>query len=264
MSVLRIESAENPRIKAASLLVKDKSARTKSGLAMIENAVMVKEALSCRVRIRQVFFDERQYENNALLANECERAGAGIFIVSERVMKKLTALEAPQGVSAVIEMNSLPKADISKKGRFIVCEKMSDPGNLGTVIRTADAMGFDGVVLSKGSVDAYSPKVMRATMGSIFRTPLLTEVDIATAVDTLKSSGNITLAAVLNPKAQPADAIDVTGSVAILIGNEAAGLSEEAVNAADMCAYISMSGKAESLNAAVAASIFMWIFRKSK
>lgn len=262
MPVLRIESVDNPRIKSVSMLVKDRGARVKSGLAVIENAVMVEEALSCGVTLKQVFFDEKNYQSNALLAEKCASFGAEVFTVTERVMKKLTALEAPQGVTAVFEMKSMPKADISKKGRYILCERMSDPGNLGTVIRTADAMGFDGVILSKGSVDVYSPKVMRATMGSIFRTPVLTDIGVTEAVDRLKSSGNITLAAVLNPQAKPADEIEVTDCVAILIGNEAAGLSEEAINAADKCVYIPMSGKAESLNAAVAASVFMWIFRK--
>lgn len=262
MPVLRIDSAENQRIKAVSALVKDKSARVKNGLAVIENAVMVNEALSCGIALKQVFFDEKHFKNNALLAEKCESAGADVFIVSERVMKKLTALETPQGVSAVIEMNSLPKADISKKGRYILCERMSDPGNLGTVIRTADAMGFDGVILSNGSVDVYSPKVVRATMGSIFRTHVLTDVDIVSCIRELKKTGNTVIAAVLNPEAMSADEINVTDGVAVLIGNEAAGLSEEAIKEADICGYIPMAGKAESLNAAVAASVFMWIFRR--
>ena len=91
---------------------------------------------------------------------------------------------------------------------------------------------------------------------------MVTDIGVTEAIDRLKSSGNVTLAAVLNPQAKPADEIEVTDSVAILIGNEAAGLSEEAINAADKCVYIPMSGKAESLNAAVAASVFMWIFRR--
>lgn len=261
MPVLRIDSPENPRVKQVSALLKDRSARVRNGMAVIENEVMLREALSCGIAVEQVFFDEMQADKYSELIGLFEATRAEVFIVSERVMNKLTALETPQGVSAVIDLKSLPRVDIRKDGKYIVCERMSDPGNLGTVIRTADAMGFDGVILSSGSVDTFSPKVIRATMGSIFRLPVLADADLKEAAITFRQNGVTTIAAVLNEKAAPANTVTVPDGVAVFIGNEAAGLRTETVALTDISAYIPMAGKAESLNAAVAASIFMWIFR---
>lgn len=261
MSIKVIESPDNAQVRQVAALLKDRGERAEKGRMVIENPVMLREALSTGVRVTEVFFDDRILTDQEELVRRCEAAGVQVFSVTPRALKKLSALETPQGVTAVIDTATLPKVDLRPGGRYILCERMSDPGNLGTVIRTADAMGFDGVILSKGSVDAYSPKVVRATMGSFFRLPILTNADLSQVTTACRKNGIVTLAAVLDDKAKPAQEIVADKGVAVLVGNEAAGLSEEAVHMADHTAYIPMAGKAESLNAAVAAAIFMWLFR---
>ncbi len=258
----RIESPENPRIRAVARFLKDRAYRREQGKAVLENPVMLREALSAGVKVEDVFFSETSAKEDGNLVALCETHGIPIFSVSDRVMKKLSALETPQGVSAVIDLASLPKMTLYPEGRYVVCERMSDPGNLGTVIRTADAMGFDGVILSKGSVDVFSPKVIRATMGSFFRVPVMTEADLPAILGKCKEKGILSVAAVLDDKAKPAQTVAPVKGIAVLIGNEATGLSRETVSLCDQTAYIPMTGRTESLNAAVAAAIFMWIFRK--
>ena len=262
MSFYRIDSPDNARVKAVCALQRERSEREKQGRLVIENPVMLAEALSCGVTVNEAYFDDRCLSEHEKLASDCEKKGVQVFSVSDRVMKKLSALEAPQGVCAVLERASLPTVDLHTGGRYLVCERMSDPGNLGTVIRTADAMGFDGIVLSKGSVDATSPKVIRATMGSYFRLPVLTDVDLPAFLATCRGLSIKTLAAVLDKNARPADTISAENGVAVLIGNEASGLLPSTASLCDMTAYIPMSGRAESLNAAVAAAIFLWLFRR--
>lgn len=261
LSVNRIDSPENLRVRQIAALLKKRSERAKQGLMVIENPVMLQEALSCGIRVTAAFFDDRCLTERADLVSACEKNGASVFSVSDRVLKKLSALETPQGVSAVIDISTLPEVTLRPDGRYIICERMSDPGNLGTIIRTADAMGFNGVILSQGSVDAFSSKVVRATMGSFFRMPILTDADLSTVLSACKTNGIVSLAAVLDEEAKPAQEIRTERGIAILIGNEAAGLTKETVALCDRTAYIPMTGKTESLNAAVAAAIFMWLFR---
>ena len=255
----RIESPDNARVKGVCALQKSRAERENQGKLVIENPVMLSEALANGITVTEAYFDDAA---DPALAALCGEKGAQIFSVSDRVMKKMTALEAPQGVCAVIERASLPKFDLHTGGRYLVCERLGDPGNLGTIIRTADAMGFDGVVLSKGSVDATSPKVIRATMGSLFRLPVQTEVDLPAFLTICKGLAIPTVAAVLDRNAKPAHTLPTDNGAAILIGNEAAGLTPDTVSRCECTAFIPMAGKAESLNAAVAASIFLWLFRK--
>lgn len=262
MPFLSVESPDNDRIKSVCALVKDRSERAKQGKFTVENPVMLKEALACGLEVKAVFFAERTLNENRPLALLCEQKGAEVITVGDRVMKKLSALEMPQGVCAVVSLSSLPAFSLQKNGRYLVCERLSDPGNLGTIIRTADAMGFSGVVLSRGSVDYTSPKVVRATMGSLFRVPVAAETDLPSFLATCKGLSIPSLAAVLSDTSHPLDTVEEAGGVAVLIGNEAAGLTGETVRLCDKTVYIPMTGKAESLNAAVAASILMWHFRR--
>ena len=262
MAAVHIISTDNARVKHVFALQSDKRERERERLAVVENPVMLKEALKSGICVKEVYFTEKMYAENADLAAECESAHVEVFTVSERVMAKMSDQNTPQGVCAVFGTDSLPSLEISENGRYIVCERMADPGNLGTVIRTADAFSFDGVITTSGSVDVFSPKVIRATMGGIFRVPVLAGAPLKDIMDKLNANGVTTVAAVLDEKAVPADALSISGGAAVLIGNEAAGLSREAVEMCEKCAYIPMSGRAESLNASVAASVFMWLLRR--
>ena len=144
-----------------------------------------------------------------------------------------------------------------KNPLFLVLENLQDPGNLGTIMRTAEGAGVSAVILSKGSVDIYNPKTIRSTMGSIYRVPFLYVDDLKEVLQTLKSHGVKSYAAHLAGK-QTYDKENYQGGTAFLIGNESNGLSEELADAADIYIRIPMEGQLESLNAGVAASILMY------
>jgi TrmH family RNA methyltransferase len=146
---------------------------------------------------------------------------------------------------------------MEEKPLIIILENIQDPGNLGTIIRTADAVGANGIIISKGSVDVYNPKVVRATMGSIFRVPIISESNLVEDINTLRDNNIEVLASHLQGSSNIYDC-DLTKGVAILIGNEGNGLSEGITGLANRNIKIPMIGKSESLNAGVAASIMVY------
>jgi TrmH family RNA methyltransferase len=141
--------------------------------------------------------------------------------------------------------------------RLLVLEDIQDPGNLGTMVRTAEAAGIDGIIMSKGCTDIFSPKVTRATMGAIFRVPFIYTDDLPGTLDVLKADGTAVYAAYLR-NGTDYRKVHFTNRAAILIGNEGNGLSDEAVSHASENVFIPMAGEVESLNAAVAAAILMY------
>ena len=143
-----------------------------------------------------------------------------------------------------------------EKSCIVVLDRLQDPGNMGTIVRTGEAAGISGIIISKDSADIYNPKVIRSTMGSIFRVPFAIVDDLAAAVDTLKDNGITTYAAHL--KGELYNSGSLTKDCALLIGNEARGLSEEISAKADKLIKIPMHGKVESLNAAIATAILMY------
>ena len=150
------------------------------------------------------------------------------------------------------------KAEASGSERILVCDGLQDPGNLGTVLRTANALGFDRVVLSAGSADIYHPKTVRGAMGALFRLPVDITEDICAYIASLREAGYTVLAAALRDDAQPLDTVPVTARTVFVIGNEGHGLSDAVIASCSGSVIIPMSEGAESLNAAVAAALLMW------
>ncbi len=181
------------------------------------------------------------------------------YIVREQLFKKISGTETPQGILAVVEKK---KYDIEKvlrqKGIFVICDNLQDPGNIGTIIRTAEAFSCKGIFLSKNSADAYSDKVVRSTMGAIFNIPVFQECDIVSLVKILKEKNIRTCALALDGSRNLSKYKVGTDSVAIIVGNEAKGISPEVLNIVDDKIKIEMTGKAESLNAAIAAGITLY------
>lgn len=257
MNTVKIDSKQNPKIKYVSRLIKDSAFRKSEGKLVVENEVMLKEAISCGMAFDSIFICETALKKKPSLREEYSDFCSNIFVVADEVMSRISDLETPQGVTAVMFGENLPKCEIKENGRYILLERVGDPGNVGTVIRTADAFGIDGVILTDGSADPYSPKVMRSTMGGIFRVPLL-KCSLSNALERLKECNVSILAAILDREAKELKSLGKLNSFAVMIGNEAKGLTDEAVLLADEKVFIGMTGKAESLNAAVAASIFMY------
>ena len=187
------------------------------------------------------------------------REGVRVYALSENLFKQISDTESPQGVIAVCKKTDLFGSDIygDNNGLFIIAEEINDPGNLGTIIRTADAFGAKAVLLSKGSVDLYNSKVLRSTMGSVFHLPILTDVDIKEVTDDMKKRGIKIYAAHLKGEKMPSQ-IDLNKGSAFIFGNEARGLKDETADLCDEYIKIPMTGRAESLNLSVAASVLMY------
>lgn len=184
------------------------------------------------------------------------KAETGIFTVADDIFEKICETVTPQGILCVMRKKKYRFEDLSLD-RLLLLENIQDPGNLGTMIRTAEAAGITGVIMSSDTVEIYSPKVTRSTMGSIFRVPFLYSDDICDIIDRLKDS-NVTVYGAYLGNGRPFNAIQYRQPCAVLIGNEGNGISDRAIERVSERVFIPMCGETESLNAAVAAALIMY------
>ena len=193
---------------------------------------------------------------NLKVLGELERIG--YEIVSDSVLKAVSDTQTPQGILALVRMPEYGLRDLmSPAPSLLVLESIQDPGNLGTMLRTGEGAGISGVIMNKSTVDIFSPKVVRATMGSLYRVPFYIAEDFAQTIGELKRQGVSVYAAHLKGE-KSYDKPDYTKGTAFLVGNEGNGLTEEAAKLADMYIRIPMEGQVESLNAAIAATLLMY------
>ncbi len=235
-----ISSVNNERIKKVAKLVSSAKLRKETGLMVLEGERLCLEA----EKIEELYYTEKAY-NEALVSRACFYEE-----VTPEVFKKLSDTINPQGVIAVV---ARPKLDTTLKvdGKYLAFENIQDPGNLGTVARTAEALGIDGLIV-KG-VDPFSPKVLRASMGAILRLPIIEQTDL---LEYIASSGKRIVGTVVTNAKSIKDF--EFGADIVLIGNEANGLTEQAKAICNELVTIKMAGRAESLNAAAASSIIAW------
>lgn len=257
-----ITSTSNVQIKEIIALLKKSKERKEKKAFVIEGRKMFEEICQDSSRVIKAYFSDsyvkEQYTEKSLPAVPYE-------IVADSVFDAMAETVTPQGVLAIVKMPEYSLEDmVAQAGTLVLLENLRDPGNLGTIIRTAEAAGVSGVILSRESVDIYNPKVIRSTMGAVYRVPFLYVEDFMALLKKLQEQEVRLLAAHLNGK-KSFDQADYSGKVGILIGNEANGLSEEVSELADEKVLIPMAGSVESLNAAVAAALLMYeAFRKQK
>ena len=262
-----ISSENNDLIKKVKSL-KLKKYRELRKEFFVEGARIVKEALMSSAEIKEIIISEKASENEDIAETICMaiKLGCDIYTVSETVFKSISETTNPQGILATIkmadydleEMIIAKSIDVCKCDKyFVILDEIKDPGNMGTIIRTADAAGFNGVIVSKGCVDVYNPKVLRSTMGSIFHIPINLSQDLSYALKEIKSQNIRVYAAHTKGNLYYYEA-DMTQSTAIVIGNEAFGISDKTMESADELISIPITGRAESLNASVAAGILMY------
>ncbi|MCI7138212.1 MAG: RNA methyltransferase [Oscillospiraceae bacterium] len=251
-----ITSRENPLIKEVSALIRDKKARKISGLFVVEGARACFEAIKSNAEVIRVFVtndaEKRYSEYIAPLISQ----SAETFYISESVAEKIGETKTPQGVFAVCRAAENPP-DFEQKGVFVLLSELQDPGNIGTILRTCEAMNVRGVLLCS-CADAYSPKVLRSTMGCLFRLPFLTLSSTEEGLAKLHEHGIKTYAAALSNKAKLLPEVSFASKSCIVIGNEGNGLSEKTVANCNETVMIPMPGRAESLNAASAAAILIY------
>lgn len=257
-----ITSTSNVQMKEITALLKKSKERKEKKAFVIEGRKMFEEICQDKTKVIKAYFAESYV--NAGYAEEAMKE-VPYEIVADSVFNSMAETVTPQGVLAIVRMPEYSLEDmISDAGTLVFLENLRDPGNLGTIIRTAEAAGVSGVILSKESVDIYNPKVIRSTMGAVYRVPFLYVDDFLALLQELRAREVRLLAAHLKGK-KTFDKADYSGKVGILIGNEANGLSEEASELANEKVLIPMAGSVESLNAAVAAALLMYeAFRNQK
>ncbi len=255
-----ITSISNDRVKKVVTYVEKSKARREDDVFVIEGMKMLREAPV--LQVREVYVTERFVDH----AGEDDKEilwRYGAETVSDEVMKKMSDTQTPQGVLAVISQYHYSKEEVIEgynqedQGAaplILVLENIQDPGNLGTMLRSGEGAGVTGVILSKGCADIYNPKVIRSTMGSIFRMPFIYVESVPEILKTLGKSGIHTYAAHLKGT-KNYDEFDYTKPTAFLIGNEGNGLTKETADAADTYILIPMKGEVESMNAATSSAI---------
>jgi TrmH family RNA methyltransferase len=226
------------------------------GCVAIEGVKLVEEAIRSGLRIRAVFFSENARERANRLLPQLGRTTETILLPDD-IFQSAVATDTPQGVAALVHPLAAKLEDLFTAVPLILgCAGLQDPGNLGTILRSAEAFGASGVLTTDGTVSSANPKVARASAGSVFRLPVV-KLSTAEALAALQEN-NIRLAVTSSHKGRPVQEIDLTPPTAIFIGSEGQGVPRALLDAADEAILIPHSPKVESLNAAIAASILLY------
>lgn len=248
-----IQSMNNLQVKQWKKLLTKKE-REKTGQYMIEGFHLVEAALNDKDQLIEVVIS-----GEAVLPAHWNMDGVEVTMVTPEIAKTLSDTEAGQGVFAICRKHEWPE---SLSGRaYLLIDAVQDPGNIGTMIRTADAAGLDGVILGTGCADLYNPKVLRSAQGSHFHLPVI-QRPLPGAIEELKAQGTPVFGTSLEGAANYRD-VEVNDSFALLVGNEGSGVEKTLLAATDSNVYIPIYGNSESLNVAVAAGILLYHFKHS-
>lgn len=260
-----ITSRQNPLITRMAKL-SDKKHRDSEGLFRIDGIKLYSEAVKSGVVMEYTFIAESKREKiEKELRESLEMADGTVVSVSDEVLLRLTDETAPQGIVGVAKKFALSSHEIPEGGfRALYLSEIRDPGNLGTVIRTAYAFGVDKVFVSSHCADIYSPKVIRAAMGTVFRQPICVVSDEAELISLMRTSGCTLYAAALDRDAKKLGAFAVPERVCFAIGNEGHGLSREFIALCGNTVFIPMAEGCESLNAASAANVLIWEMQRDR
>lgn len=253
-----ITSKDNDIIKQAAKLVKSAKFRREKGLFCTEGVRLCRDGIKSGKTAAAFLYTsdakEKYADDFALICSNCESS----YEISQKLFEKISDTKSPQGFFCIFNMLDKPSFPytINNQGSYVALENLQDPSNLGTILRTAEALGMDGVILSGDCCDIYSPKVVRGSMGAVFRLPFYITEDFTAFIAKLTQNGVNTYGST------PHNAEDITGikfdGGVMLIGNEGNGLHEETLSVCKKKVKILMGGRAESLNAASAAGILMW------
>ena len=252
-----ITSSGNKKIKELMALIKKSSARKKQNAYTIEGIRMFRELK--KDEILDVFVSESFEALNKKLISEIY---PGYEVVSDKIFESVSDTKTPQGVMAVVKRKEYTLENIlAVRGELphnlLILDSLQDPGNLGTLVRAGEGAGITGIIMNESTVDIYNPKVIRSTMGSVFRVPFIYVKDLKDIIEELYAR-KIDIYASSLEGATEYDAPNYRGSIAFIIGNEAAGVSKDVLDAVKNKVKIPMLGEVESLNAAVAGSILMY------
>ncbi len=253
-----ITSKDNPSVKTAVKLKKSAKHRRKLGLFIAEGLRVCYDAMLSSAKIEILFVTEYAVQKNLEKYAELSEYAEKTYVVSDEIFSLISDTETPQGFLCIIKaLDKITQFDTIKTGgKFLALDNVQDPNNLGTILRSAEAFGISGIAMSADCCDIYSPKVVRGSMGAVFRLPFLVCDTIAQfLVDNPQLNS---YAAVVDSSAERLTDIDFSSPCVAVIGNEGNGLKDETISACTRKITIPMNGKAESLNASTAASIIIW------
>ena len=253
-----ITSKDNSLIKLVCSLQTSSKSRFENGLFVLEGLRICDDAYSNKIRFDKLIISETAISKYFDSVDKFSENADEIYQIPDNLFKKISDTSSPQGIIALAKTPEI-STEIDAKGRYIALENMNDPSNLGAVSRTAEALGVSGIILSRDSCDPYSPKSLRASMGTLLRMPIILTDNLP---EFINSSSLTSFACVVDKTAKSIREVNFTDGCVLMIGNEANGLSDKAKQIADFNITIKMTGFAESLNASVAAAISMWEMMK--
>lgn len=252
-----ITSRDNVLYKQTAKLLRKKS-RDETGQFLLEGTKPLRDALEMGLMIEKVFACTGKEPEDWIPREKC-------IYLEEKLFASLCDTVHSQGIIAVVRKPQITAEDLLQEadGPLVVLDRLQDPGNAGTIIRTAEAAGFCGIAALRGSVDLYGPKTVRSAAGSLLRMPVLTDLPPEELIRLVRGSGRQLVVTALED-GENCFAADLPVDAALVIGNEGSGVSHELMAAADRRVYIPMAGRIESLNAAVAAGILMYQIARNK
>ncbi|MGE5700929.1 MAG: TrmH family RNA methyltransferase [Clostridia bacterium] len=263
-----ITSVHNPQIKRLHQLLTRKG-REEAGSFLVEGVHLVEEALRSGAKVQTVLYDmDRGIDGACEAALRSYDGAVKRIAVSEQVLAKLSETKSPQGIIAQVSQQGANwqawvQSRTDKPFFLLILDELQDPGNLGTILRTAEAAGIDGVVIGENSVDLYNGKVLRSTMGALFRLSVFRQ-PLVQVCQQVKELGARLLVTSVHEGSVSYDEPIYDGSIAIVIGNEGRGVSPEISKLASTHVHIPLYGQAESLNAAVASGIMLYEARRQR
>lgn len=255
-----ITSKDNASVKAAAKLMTSAKERRERQLFIVEGVRLCTEALDNKCEIEEAFFTESAKQKYTEVVARLEKAANKSYMITDAIAEKIADTVSPQGVFCIgkIIVNKIDVETMRSDGQYVMLENLQDPANIGAIFRTAEALGLSGAFLSKDCCDPYNPKSMRASMGAVMRLPYLEVEDHVELMKKLKLRNMRPIASVPDGDASRITAIRFFKGVIMCIGNEGNGLTDELLGVCGERVTIPMNGRAESLNAATAASILMW------
>ena len=246
--------SSHQRVRRLRRLVQKRSLRWSEGVCVLEGPDLVDAALASGVEFEAVYVDAASIEIPSIdaLTQRAGEAGVRVFALDEGVVERIADAQTPQPVLAAVRFEQRDVTSIPKAGLILVLHDLRDPGNVGTIIRSADAAGATAVILSGQSVDPYNPKTLRASAGSIFHLPVVV-ASIEKALDYFEGDAQLLATTVRGGRSHRE--VDFTITAVVVIGNEAEGLDDATIDRCGQTISIPMDGRSESLNAGVAASL---------
>lgn len=253
-----VTSRDNNVIRQYRHLSADGKFRRETGRFVVEGARLCEDAALSHVTIETLLYTASAAERYAPQVQTVIEAASSAYEITDSLALHISDTKSPQGLFCICLMPDGALPHLLPHGRYAALEAVQDPSNLGAMIRTAEALGLNGLLLSDGCCDPYNPKVLRGSMGGVFRLPLYLCGDFSSTLPQLSQDGFTTVACVVDETAQPVQSVSLGEGTVVVIGNEGNGLREETVKCCDLSMTIPMMGRAESLNASMAAGIVFW------